>query len=203
MAVSKKFSSRAIEDAYSGGCRHFGENYVQEFAEKHAELPQLAGAHFHLIGHLQSNKSRLAARLFQTVQTIDSPKLMKRLDAAGEEQGTRVEVMLEVKLAEEQSKTGCAPADVPQLIATATECSNVVLTGLMTIPPWSEDPEQSRPYFRQLAGLARQCGLKQLSMGMSNDLEAAIEEGATYIRVGTALFGQRQRPKPKTSAVSL
>lgn len=200
MAVSKKFSSSTIKDAYECGCRDFGENYVQEFADKQKDLKTLEGAHFHLIGHLQSNKSRLACQLFQTIQTVDSPKLLKRIDAAAAELGIKMRIMVEVKLAqEEESKTGCAPDEIPALQSAAADCRHVALSGLMTIPPWSENGEQSRPYFRQLTALARKNGLPQVSMGMSNDLEVAIEEGATIIRIGTALFGQR----PKPAAASL
>jgi pyridoxal phosphate enzyme (YggS family) len=125
--------------------------------------------------------------MFQVVQTVDSPKLARRLDEAGQ----ALEAMIEVKLSGEEAKFGCAPADVPALIDAIRACSNLCLTGLMTMPPWSDDPEKSRPYFRCLRELAVRHGLAGLSMGMSHDFEAAIEEGATHIRVGTALFGKR------------
>jgi pyridoxal phosphate enzyme (YggS family) len=176
-----------MQEAYSLGLRHFGENYVQEFADKHPELNGLDGATFHLIGHLQSNKAKLAAELFDVVQTVDSAKLARRLDACGK----AMDVMLEVKLSEEESKEGAGPEELPGLIEAVRSCSHLRLDGLMTMPPWSDDPEQTRPYFRRLSALARTHGLTQLSMGMSHDLEAAIEEGATHIRIGTALFGPR------------
>lgn len=195
VAVSKKFSAQTIRGAYEAGLREFGENYVQEFADKQAELGDLAQAHFHLIGHLQSNKVKLASELFEVIQTVDSSKLLQRLNAAATERHATMEVLLEVKLSDEQNKTGANPAALPALLDTAAGCSHLHLTGLMTMPPWSEDPEHSRPYFQQLAALGRKHGLPKLSMGMSGDFEVAIEEGATVIRVGTALFGHRPKPQ--------
>lgn len=189
MAVTKKFPAAVMREAYNLGLRVFGENYVQEFEAKHPEVADLAGAEFHLIGHLQSNKARVAADLFQTIETVDSPKLARRLD----QMGKRLEVMLEVKLSEEEAKAGAAPEELPALIDAVRECANLHLTGLMTMPPWSEDAETTRPYFRRLAALARQHHLEKMSMGMSHDLEAAIEEGATHVRIGTALFGPRSK----------
>ncbi len=194
MAVTKKFSAQAIATAYEAGLRDFGENYVQEFAQKRPQLAELPGARFHLIGHLQSNKARIAAELFQVIETVDSPKLLERLNAAAAERNVRIEVLLEIKLSTEESKTGARPEEIPGLLETAAKCPTLDLSGLMTMPPWSENPEHSRPYFQQLAELARQYGLPQRSMGMSGDLEVAIEEGATIIRVGTALFGPRPKP---------
>ncbi len=191
IAVTKKFPAAVTLEAFALGLRHFGENYVQEFEGKHAALEDLAGAEFHLIGHLQSNKTRIAAELFQVIETVDSAKLARRLDQVGKP----LEVMIEVKLSEEESKAGSAPDALPGLIDAIRQCTNLRLTGLMTMPPWSDDPAQTRPYFRKLAALAQAHGLPKLSMGMSHDLEAAIEEGATHIRVGTALFG----PRPKTA----
>ena len=197
LAVSKKFPAVRLAIAYRAGLREFGENYVQEFAEKHPALAELRDARYHLIGHLQSNKSRLACELFQVIQTVDSPKLLKRLDSSAAERGDTIEAMIEVKLSAEETKSGADPAQIPALLEAAATCPHVALTGLMTMPPWSDNPEHTRPYFRQLAGLARQFNLPKLSMGMSGDLEAAIEEGATIVRVGTALFGKR--PKPPTA----
>jgi hypothetical protein len=194
VAVSKKFSAPHLRTAYRAGMREFGENYVQEFAEKRRELNDLTGARFHLIGHLQSNKARLACDLFDVIQTADSPKLLDRLEAAAGERGSALEVMIEVKLSDERSKSGTSPDDVARLLAAAGACPHLTVSGLMTMPPWHEDPEHSRPYFQQLAKLAREFHLPQLSMGMSGDLEVAIEEGATIIRVGTALFGARPKP---------
>jgi len=189
IAVTKKFPTAVTIEAFDLGVRHFGENYVQEFEGKHARVASLTGAEFHLIGHLQSNKTRIAAELFQVIETVDSERLARRLDQVGKP----LEVMIEVKLSEEESKAGSAADALPGLIDTIRQCSNLRLTGLMTMPPWSDDPARTRPYFRKLAALARAQGLAKLSMGMSHDLEAAIEEGATHIRVGTALFGPRPR----------
>jgi pyridoxal phosphate enzyme (YggS family) len=198
VAVSKKFSAAHIRQAYAAGLRDFGENYVQEFAEKKRDLEDLAEARFHLIGHLQSNKARQACELFDVIETADSVKVLERLNACAPE--SKLEVLLEVKLSDEAAKTGAAPEEIPSLLAASRNCPRINLSGLMTMPPWSEDAETSRPYFRKLAHLAREYGLPQLSMGMSNDYEVAIEEGATIIRVGTALFGPR--PKPAKAAPS-
>jgi len=189
VAVTKRFPAAVVREAYDLGLRVFGENYVQEFEAKSAELQGLAGAQFHLIGHLQSNKARLAVDLFQAIETVDSEKLAKRLDACGKP----LEVMIEVKLSEEETKAGAAAGSLPAFIRAIQACPNLRLTGLMTIPPWNENAEVTRPYFRRLAELGREHGLPRLSMGMSHDFEAAIEEGATHIRVGTALFGPRRK----------
>ena len=190
VAVTKKFPAEVVREAYELGLRVFGENYVQEFERKQPALADLADAEFHLIGHLQSNKSRIAGDLFQVIETVDSAKLAARLD----QMKKPLEVMIEVKLSHEESKEGAAPEELPALITAIRECPNLKLTGLMTMPPWCDDPEVTRPYFRELASLARVHGLTKLSMGMSHDLEAAIEEGSTHIRVGTALFGPRIKP---------
>jgi hypothetical protein len=188
LAVTKLFPAAAIREAYELGLREFGENYVQELENKWPEVADLSQARFHLIGHLQSNKSKKAAELFQVIQTVDSPKLARRLNDAGR----ALEVMLEVKLSEEEAKSGADPAALAELIEAVGGCGNLRLLGLMSMPPWTEDAEASRPYFRRLRELAEHYGLRQLSMGMSHDLEAAIEEGATCVRVGTALFGKRK-----------
>lgn len=192
IAVTKTFPAEVICEAYALGLREFGENYVQEFERKRAGLVALTEARFHLIGHLQSNKTRVAAEMFGVVQTIDSEKLARRLDEARE---APLEVMIEVKLSSEDSKYGAAPESLPGLIGAIRACPHLRLTGLMTMPPWNDDPEQTRPYFRRLAELAREYGLPNLSMGMSHDFETAIEEGATHIRVGRALFGPRPKPQ--------
>ena len=189
LAVTKVFPATVIEEAYALGLREFGENYVQEFEGKYGQVHNLEGVRFHLIGHLQSNKSGKAAELFDVVQTVDSAKLARRLSDAGRS----LEVMLEVKLAPEEAKSGAAPEELPELIAAVQALARLRLTGLMTMPPWSDDSEASRPYFRRLRELAERHGLPQLSMGMSGDLEVAIEEGSTCVRVGTALFGKRKK----------
>ena len=189
LAVTKVFPSTVIEEAYALGMREFGENYVQEFERKRPLLPELPGARFHLIGHLQSNKAKKAGELFDVVQTVDGTKLARRLD----ELGKPMEVMVEVKLSDEEAKHGCDPEELAAVVAAIRGCSNLTLTGLMTIPPWDEDAEKSRPYFARLRELAAAHELTGLSMGMSNDLEVAIQEGSTIVRVGTALFGRRQK----------
>ena len=188
VAVTKVFPASVIRDAYDLGLRDFGENYLQEFEGKYPQVEDLKEARFHLIGHLQSNKAKRAAELFHSIQTVDTEKLARRLDAVNKP----LEVMLEVKLSSEEAKSGADPSELSALISAVKSCPNLSLRGLMTMPPWSDDPEVSRPYFRKLRELAAEHGLAQLSMGMSHDLEAAIEEGATHVRVGTALFGRRK-----------
>lgn len=191
LAVTKVFPAEAIHEAYAAGLREFGENYVQEFEGKHESVASLAGARFHLIGHLQSNKSRRATELFDVIQTVDSAKLARRLS----EGAKPVDVMIEVKLSEEGAKSGTAPDGLPAVIDAIRSCPGLSLRGLMTMPPWSDDPELSRPYFTRLRELAERHCLTGLSMGMSHDLEVAIAEGATIVRVGTALFGRRKKPE--------
>jgi pyridoxal phosphate enzyme (YggS family) len=189
IAVTKVFPASAIREAYEAGLRDFGENYVQEFEFKAPEVRDLSGARFHLIVHLQSNKAKKASELFQVIQTVDSAKLARRLD----EVVRPLDVMLEVKLSIEEAKSGADPAELPDIVDAVRASKSLRLLGLMTMPPWSDDAEQSRPYFRRLRELAAQFGLPHISMGMSHDFEVAIEEGATFIRVGTALFGKRKK----------
>jgi pyridoxal phosphate enzyme (YggS family) len=189
IAVTKVFPVEAILEGYDAGLRDFGENYVQEFEGKAGAVSGLAGARFHLIGHLQSNKSKKAAELFQVIHTVDSPKLARRLNEAG----APLDVYVEVKLSHEETKAGAGPAEIPGIVEAVRECGNLRLAGLMTVPPWSENAEESRPYFAKLREMAQGFGLKGLSMGMSGDMEVAIEEGATCVRVGTALFGRRKK----------
>jgi hypothetical protein len=189
LAVTKVFPVETLLEAYALGMREFGENYVQEFERKYPRTRECAGARFHLIGHLQSNKARKAAEMFDVVQTVDSAKLARRLAEAAERP---MEVMIEVKLSEEESKHGAAPEELGGLVEAIRAEPKLRLTGLMTMPPWSEDAETARPYFRRLRELAERYGLEKLSMGMSHDLEVAIEEGTTMVRVGTALFGSRK-----------
>lgn len=191
VAVSKIKPAADILAAYRAGQRLFGESYVQEFQTKRAELGGMPGAVFHLIGHLQSNKTRAAADLFQVIESIDSIKIARRLE---QQAAQPLGVFLEVKLSDEESKRGMAPGDLPESVEFVRNCKNLTLRGLMTMPPWSADPEDARPYFQRLRGLAEDHELRELSMGMSNDLETAIDEGATQVRVGTAIFGKRIRP---------
>jgi pyridoxal phosphate enzyme (YggS family) len=189
IAVSKVFPASCLIEAYEAGAREFGENYVQEFQGKWPEVRQLEGAKFHFIGHLQSNKTRPAAEIFHCIQTVDSLKVAQRLNYGPHP----LDVFLEVKLSDEESKAGVDPGGLPALIDGVRACGNLRLRGLMTMPPWSEDPEVARPYFARLRRLGEQHSLPELSMGMSHDFEVAIQEGSTMIRVGTAIFGKRVR----------
>jgi len=199
VAVTKKFPATVIREAYALGLRDFGENYLQEFDAKRAELADCPGARYHFIGHLQSNKTKKAAEIFQVIHTVDSVKIARRLSDDLGSRGAHpaghpgIEVLIEVKLSTEPAKAGAAPGDVPALVEAIRGCPHLRLLGLMTMPPWSDEAERSRPYFARLRELAAENGLQHLSMGMSHDLEVAIEEGATIVRVGTALFGPRRK----------
>jgi pyridoxal phosphate enzyme (YggS family) len=199
MAVSKTHPAEAVLESYSAGIRLFGENRVQEWQEKSRALTHLVDAKFHLIGPLQSNKTARAAELFHAIDTVDSLKIATRLDAAARTLGKRLPILIEVKLSHEETKHGVSPAELPVLLAGLAPLDRLVPSGLMTVPPWSEDPERARPYFRELSrlrdhSLAACPTLTQLSMGMSDDFAVAIEEGSTCIRIGTALFGIRPSP---------
>ena len=202
MAVSKVHPVESILEAYAAGQRLFGENRVQEFQEKSPHVKNLTGANFHLIGPLQSNKTAKAAELFNAIDAVDSLKIAQRLNTAAAALGKKLPVLIEVKLSHEDSKHGLAPAELPALLTAISELESVEAVGLMTVPPWSEDSEIARPYFRELRRLRDESTVQfprvtQLSMGMSNDFPVAIEEGSTCVRVGTALFGRRI-PKPTT-----
>jgi pyridoxal phosphate enzyme (YggS family) len=199
MAVSKMHPAAAIEEAYAAGLRLFGENRVQEWQEKLQALAQLNDIETHLIGPLQSNKAARAAELFHAIDSVDSLKIATRLDAAARSLNKRLPILIEVKLSHEESKHGIAPEDLPALLDQLGALDFLIPSGLMTVPPWSEDGEAARPYFRELrrlrdASLIACPTLTQLSMGMSNDFSVAIEEGSTCVRIGTALFGRRQYP---------
>jgi len=187
VAVSKTKPAADILSAYEAGQRHFGESYVQEFERKSLEIGELPGATFHFIGRLQSNKTTPAAKLFQVIQTVDSVKIARRLN----ETAIPLDVFLEVKISPEETKGGVTEEDLPELKQFVEQCENLRLRGLMGMPPWSAEAEPSRPYFERLRCLGERYGLRELSMGMSHDFEVAIEEGATLIRIGTALFGKR------------
>ena len=188
LAVSKIKPAADILEAYRAGQRHFGENYVQELQAKKVQLGELPGAVFHLIGKLQSNKTKPASSLFDVIQTVDSVKVARRLN---EQTERRLDVFLELKVSDEPTKGGLTEEELPALKEFVESCENMHLRGLMGMPPWSEDSEKTRPYFRRLRETAERLGLQGLSMGMSHDLEIAIEEGATLVRVGTAIFGKR------------
>jgi pyridoxal phosphate enzyme (YggS family) len=202
VAVSKMFPAAAVREAFTAGLRDFGENKVQEADGKFKGLEDLrdAGARFHLVGHLQSNKARKAVALFDRIHSLDSVELALKLEQQAVAQGKIVHVLVQVDLGKEETKSGL---EEPQLLSTLEQLRGlkaVRVDGLMTLPPFSQDPEQARPFFRRLRehrDKAQQAGLilgGELSMGMSHDLEVAIEEGASLVRVGTAIFGTRTRP---------
>jgi pyridoxal phosphate enzyme (YggS family) len=204
IGVSKTHPAEMIRAAYEAGLREFGENRVQEWEGKRQALTDLDDARWHLIGHLQSNKATRAATIFHSVDSVDDLTLAQRLDRT--RQGTdaghgRLRVLLEVHIAGEAAKSGAEPAELPELAEAVTKCPSLHLNGLMCVPPFLDDAAKVRPYFRKLRELRdqleKQIGqrLPVLSMGMSHDFEVAIEEGATEVRVGTALFGQRPAPK--------
>jgi pyridoxal phosphate enzyme (YggS family) len=201
MAVSKVHPVELLLEAYAAGQRLFGENRVQEFAVKSAALAGCKELQMHLIGPLQSNKSARAAELFHSIDTVDSFRLAQRLHTAASALGKRLPILIEVKLSHEESKHGVSPAELAGLLERLQPLTALIPAGLMTVPPWTEDPDLARPYFRELRRLRDQhrsgCPtLTQLSMGMSNDFTVAIEEGSTCVRVGTALFGKRPTPMP-------
>jgi len=200
IAVSKTFPAEAVRAAYDAGQRDFGENKVQEALQKQEQTPGL-DVRWHLIGHLQSNKARRAATAFAAIHSIDSLDLLDRVDAAASESGATPEVFVQVDFAGETTKFGAPETDVDAIVRGASRCRAARLVGLMVLPPWSDDPEAARPYFRRLRELRDRLVsegtdaslLARLSMGMSHDFEVAIQEGATDVRVGTAIFGRRER----------
>jgi pyridoxal phosphate enzyme (YggS family) len=198
IAVSKTFAAEAVREAYAAGLRRFGESRIQESEAKRAELVDLH-ATWHFIGHLQSNKARRAVELFDRVDSVDSMSIAQRLNDAAAAESKRLRVLLEVNLGGEASKTGIAGTGLPALAEGVAAMPNLEPLGLMTVPPFSEDPLETRGYFRRLRELRDDLSeeldwpLPVLSMGMSQDFEIAIEEGATEIRLGTALFGDRPR----------
>jgi len=204
MAVCKTFPAKAILEAYAAGQRLFGENRVQEFGEKFPEVAGLADARFHMIGHLQSNKTAKAAEIFHAVDSIDSAKLAQRLNDAAQKLGKTIEVLIEINVGGEGAKSGLAPdsPEIENILSQAPLWTNLRVRGLMTVPPYTEDPEGARPYFRRLRELrdsliARNFAgvtLDTLSIGMSHDFEVAIEEGSTCVRIGSAIFGSRAKP---------
>lgn len=203
IAVSKTFPVSAISEAYAAGQRIFGENRVQEYAGKITELRALSGIEFHLIGHLQSNKSAKAAELFHTVDSLDSLRLAERLNDATGILGKTLPVLIEINVGGEQQKAGLSPhsSELTDILRAAPRLGCLSIRGLMTVPPFTDDPEQARPYFRTLREVRDELrkqhlpsvSLDVLSMGMSHDFEVAIEEGSTCVRVGTAIFGQREK----------
>jgi pyridoxal phosphate enzyme (YggS family) len=204
MAVSKTVEAARIKEAYAAGLRVFGENRVQEFESKCALLSELKDAQWRLIGHLQSNKAKKAAELFHAIDSVDSLRLAEKLNQAAAEAGKKLDVLIEIKVGQEESKAGI-PLDSPELenlLHAAPQLESLQIRGLMTVPPFTDDPEGARPYFRLLGDLRDQIAARKLpgihmdvlSMGMSHDFEVAIEEGSTCVRVGTAIFGARPKP---------
>jgi pyridoxal phosphate enzyme (YggS family) len=203
MAVSKTFPPERIREAYDAGLRLFGENRVQEFAGKTEALRDLHDAEWHLIGHLQSNKATKAVELFGAVDSVDSLRLAQRLNASPQQLWKKLKVLIEINVGGEAAKSGLSPEsrELDELLSAAPEFAHLEFHGLMTVPPFSDDPLQARPYFRKLRQLRDQIaarrlpavGMSALSMGMSHDFEIAIEEGSTCVRVGSAIFGERTK----------
>jgi len=199
IAVSKTFSADAVRAAAADGQIEFGENKVQEAHDKHAATRDLTLV-WHLIGHLQSNKAKKAAALFDYIHSIDSADLVRKVDAAAASAGRRITLLAQVDLAGESTKFGAREDDLPQIFAAASQCQSVKLAGLMIIPPAVRDARDARPWFRRLRDVRDRLAvggiaadqLTELSMGMSHDFEVAIEEGATMVRVGAAIFGNRE-----------
>ena len=201
MAVSKTFAPQSIREAYAAGMRVFGENRVQEFAGKAETLDDLVDAEWHMIGHLQTNKAAKAAELFHAVDSVDSLRLARKLDEAAAQIGKKLPILIELNVGGEAAKTGMDPgsSELEQLLSTASQLEHLAIRGLMTVPPFTDDPQQARPFFRKLREFRDQIAKRRLaavsmdvlSMGMSHDFEVAIEEGSTCVRVGTAIFGER------------
>ena len=198
IAVSKTFPLDLVREAYAAGQREFGENRVQEALEKIQDAGDL-DIRWHLLGHLQTNKARRAAPAFAAIHSVDSLDLLRKLDAAAEDAGAAPRLLIQVDLADEETKFGLRPADVPPLFEAAASLRAARVVGLMTLPPIPESPEDARPWFIQLRRLRDDWAasgvppdmLQELSMGMSGDFEVAVQEGATMVRVGTAIFGRR------------
>jgi len=203
MAVSKTFPAERIREAYNAGLRLFGENRVQEFAGKADALRDLKDAEWHLIGHLQTNKAARAAELFSAVDSVDSLRLAQKLNAAAQQLGKKLAVLIEINVGGEPAKSGVAPEshELEELLRAAPQLEHLEFRGLMAVPPFAEDPQAARPYFRKLRELRDQIAAPRLpnvsmdvlSMGMSHDFEIAVEAGSTCVRVGTAIFGERNR----------
>jgi pyridoxal phosphate enzyme (YggS family) len=203
MAVCKTFPPEAILEAYAAGQRLFGENRVQEFAEKSPKLTGVCDARFHMIGHLQSNKAAKTAEIFHAVDSVDSAKLAQRLDDAAAKLNKTLNVLLEINVGGEEAKSGLSPdsPEIEAILSQAPQWPHLHIEGLMTVPPYTDDPEGARPYFRTLRQLRDRLAarsypnltLDTLSMGMSHDFEVAIEEGSTCVRIGTAIFGMRPK----------
>ncbi len=204
MAVTKTHPPERIREAYTAGLRLFGENRVQEFTAKADALANLTGAEWHMIGHLQSNKAAKAVELFNAVDSVDSVKLPEKLDPAAQNLGKKLGLLIEVNVGGEAAKSGVAPdsPELEELLLAAPRFEALEFRGLMTVPPFTDDTERARLFFRQLRQLRNAIAARKLpairmdvlSMGMSHDFEIAIEEGSNCVRVGTAIFGERSKP---------
>ena len=202
IAVSKTHPAATVIEAVRAGQLDFGENRVQEGLTKIDDTLAAGAIEWHLIGHLQTNKAKKAAAAFHWIHSVDSVELVQKLDAAAAEAHAQPKILIQVDLAREATKSGAPMSDMPALIAAARSARSLVLSGLMIVPPIVENPEDARPWFRQLRGVrdalvaagTPAAALKELSMGMSHDFEVAIEEGATMVRVGSAIFGRRDYP---------
>ena len=198
VAVSKTKPASMIREAVSAGVSILGENRIQEAEQKIAQLPELP-ARWHLVGHLQTNKAKKAVRLFDLVHSVDSPRLVEALNRAADDDGKRQPILLQINIAGEQQKFGTSPEEFEALLDAALNAPFLEVKGLMVMPPYCENPEDSRPHFRALRETAERYADKlsatgqriELSMGMTGDFEVAIEEGATMVRIGTAIFGER------------
>ena len=206
MAVTKTHPPERIREAYRAGLRLFGENRVQEFAGKASGVAELASAQWHMIGHLQTNKASRTVELFHAVDSVDSVKLAEKLNSAAQAAGKKLPVLIEINVGGEAAKSGVAPdsRELEQLLTAAPRLEALEFRGLMTVPPFTDDPERAWPFFRKLRELRDAIALRlprismqELSMGMSHDFEVAIEEGSTCVRVGTAIFGERARANPR------
>jgi pyridoxal phosphate enzyme (YggS family) len=195
VAVSKRHPEEAIRAAYGAGMRVFGENYAQELAAKAAALSDLPDIRWRFIGHLQRNKIKLIESARASVDTVDSIRLARAISARAVERGVEVEVLAQVNVGGEEQKSGCRPEDLPELVEALRSLPGVALRGLMRVAPQLEEAEATRHYFASLRALAAAHGLPELSMGMTHDLERAIAEGATMLRIGTAIFGPRSAVK--------
>jgi len=202
MGVTKTMSPEQVREAYAAGIRLFGENRVQEFAGKVGALRDLEDAEWHMIGHLQSNKAARVVELFDATESLDSVRLAEKLNAAAAQLKKKLPVLVEINIGGEEAKSGLAPdsAELDDLLNRASQLTFLDFRGLMTVPPYSDNPEHSRPYFRRMRQIrdaisARKlpaAGMDVLSMGMSHDFEVAVEEGSTCVRIGTAIFGKRK-----------
>lgn len=193
VAVSKGHGPAVVKEAYDAGQRVFGENYAQELATKATALAQCLGVSWRFIGHLQRNKAQLVVPMAHSVDAVDSIRLAKALDGQASRCGKRLNVLIQVNVAGEAQKAGCSVDDLDAVVDATRACDHLKFDGFMTIPPFDANPEAARPHFARLRTLAAKYASAELSMGMSSDLEVAIEEGATIVRVGTAIFGPRSK----------